>query len=261
MAAKKSSSVNVKELILQKGERVGFIAAAALLLFFLGFGVYVASTSASSTIPRLRYIHKTEQVRRMPIGVTLVVDQAHIQDVERAFANSRLRFQNSQFHWQRFRGTLGGPEDSPGSYPGGPPLPGAPGSPRGEDDGRRSGRGLPSSGGSSDGGPSRGGPPGFVRPPGGLDRSAPPPGVPAFGGVLSNEQMPIDDGTANLVELSVYGIASIYERFPPKPTQPAEAGAAPGAGAPAPAGWPPPPAGSPAPGAGSPPPPPAAPKQ
>jgi hypothetical protein len=49
MAAKKTSSVNVKELLLQKGERVGFIAAAALLLFFLGFGVYVASTSASST--------------------------------------------------------------------------------------------------------------------------------------------------------------------------------------------------------------------
>src|SRR3954451_9982485 len=48
-AKKSSSGVTVKQVLLQKGERYGFYAAAGLLLFFLGFGVYVASTSASST--------------------------------------------------------------------------------------------------------------------------------------------------------------------------------------------------------------------
>src|SRR5436305_895169 len=47
--AKKSSGVGVKQLLLQKGERYGFFAAAALLLFFLAFGVYVAASSASSS--------------------------------------------------------------------------------------------------------------------------------------------------------------------------------------------------------------------
>ena len=36
-------------LLLQKGERYGFFAAAALLLFFLAFGVYVAAKSESTT--------------------------------------------------------------------------------------------------------------------------------------------------------------------------------------------------------------------
>lgn len=49
MAAKKASGVNFKQLLLEKGERWGFMAAAGLLVFFLGFGVFVASRSASAT--------------------------------------------------------------------------------------------------------------------------------------------------------------------------------------------------------------------
>jgi hypothetical protein len=49
---------------------------------------------------------KTE-VRRMPIGMVLVVDQAHIPDVEAALVSSRLRFQITQVLWQHFRGALG----------------------------------------------------------------------------------------------------------------------------------------------------------
>jgi hypothetical protein len=39
---------DLKQFVVQKGERVGFVGAAALLLLFLALGGYVASTSASS---------------------------------------------------------------------------------------------------------------------------------------------------------------------------------------------------------------------
>src|SRR5439155_24189908 len=39
----------MKQLLLQKGERIGFIAAAALLLLFLGLGVIVAANSDSTS--------------------------------------------------------------------------------------------------------------------------------------------------------------------------------------------------------------------
>jgi hypothetical protein len=50
--AKKSSGgggAGVKQLLLQKGERIGFIAAAALLLLFLSLGVIVAANSDSTS--------------------------------------------------------------------------------------------------------------------------------------------------------------------------------------------------------------------
>ena len=51
-----------------------------------------------------RYISVTEQVRHMPIGVVLIVDQNHVQDVLTAFANSRLRFQTTQVRITHKRG-------------------------------------------------------------------------------------------------------------------------------------------------------------
>src|SRR6516165_5363429 len=50
--AKKSSGgggAGMKQLLLQKGERIGFIAAAALLIVFLGMGVMVAAKSPSTS--------------------------------------------------------------------------------------------------------------------------------------------------------------------------------------------------------------------
>lgn len=116
-----------------------------------------------SNINRLRYITVTKQVRRMPIGVVLIVDQAHTQDVLRAFANSRLHFQTTQVHLTRNRGS------SPGA--------------------------------------------------------AMPTGIPsAFAGGAA--QSSGEESNTNLVEVSVYGLASIYEKYPPKaegaaPEQPA----------------------------------------
>ena len=42
----------------------------------------------------------------MPIGMVLIVDQAHVQDVLTSFARSRLRFQITQVEWKRYRGSI-----------------------------------------------------------------------------------------------------------------------------------------------------------
>src|SRR5438552_11494897 len=48
-AKKASSGVGTKQLLLQKGERIGFIAAAVLLVIFLGLGVITAANSDSTS--------------------------------------------------------------------------------------------------------------------------------------------------------------------------------------------------------------------
>ncbi len=131
-----------------------------------------------------RYLERTEQVRRMPVGIDLVVDQAYVNDVLIAFGNSPLRFQVTQSQWQRFRDPLS--MSSSGGGAGG-------GDSGGEPDGR---------------GPMA--PPMFGVPPGGG------PGAPA--GAVASSQV-----TAGLVELAVYGIVSIYEKVKVKPVEPGKA--------------------------------------
>jgi hypothetical protein len=171
-----------------------------------------ASGKSSNGLERDRYLHRTEQVRRMPIAVVLVVDQSHVQDVQRAFANSRLRFQNVQIHWQRFRGTL----DLAGSTPTMTSQPGT-GAPRGDSDAQPApspGRGAAAGGVDSIGGtpdPRGGGAPGR---PGGTPRFRPPGGTqPPSPGAAA----PREETMSSLVEMTIYGIASLYERYPPKP--------------------------------------------
>jgi hypothetical protein len=122
-------------------------------------------------LPRARYIDVTDQVRRLPVAMTVLIDERFMQDLLRAFANSKLRIQTTQMHWQHA-------EDSPGrTGPGG-------------------GLGMP-------GMPGLGG----------------TPAAPAAG---TNEEE-----ESALVELSIYGIASLYER--PKVQAPAGTPGAPGA--------------------------------
>ncbi|MBX7106838.1 MAG: hypothetical protein K1X57_22370 [Gemmataceae bacterium] len=168
-----------------------------------------------SGIDRLRYITVTKQVRRMPIGMVVVVDQAHVQDVLRALANSRLRFQTVQAHAARYRG-------GQNAMAAAGPAPAMPG---------------PAPGGGNAGALLRGYPV-----PGGQPAmtNAPNPGPAMASGA--------DDSATNLVEMSIYGLASIYEKYPPRP--PVDPNAAPPAGTP-PAATPPtdpaatPPAGTP----------------
>jgi hypothetical protein len=120
---------------------------------------------------RKRYLIVTEQVRRMPVAMTLIVDQARIQEVLTAVANSPLRIQITQVHWQRYRGGIEPRLDDPkpGPNPRDPELPPRP-----------------------------------INPPPGGD-PAKRPNHPARGSGEEN---------LNLVELSVYGVASLYKQPP-----------------------------------------------
>jgi hypothetical protein len=206
------------------------------------FGAGAAATDTGLTyngLARKRYVSLTGQVRAMPLGLVVVTDQAFVQDVLTAVVNSRLRFQNVQSHMARFHGSLSYASSAPaggglfglGSMPmsgptgGGPPR-GGPG-PSGLTGGGppRGGpgpSGPPGSTGSPDGSPPRGG-----LPPGGPGPSGPPglppgsvsgPGMGGFYGYGSAPQSSSDDQTAgNLVELAIYGLASLYEKFEREP--------------------------------------------
>jgi hypothetical protein len=153
-------------------------------------------------LDRYRYLDVRDQVRWMPIGMVLVIDQSAMQDVLAAIANSRLRIQTTQVSWNHVAnvrsekterkevvgpaapggakaGGPGGEEASIGGGPKGPPRPGA-------------GAGY---------GPQYPGPAGMLGGPG-------PSETRRYSG---------DQDDPNLIELSVYGIASLYERYPPKP--------------------------------------------
>jgi hypothetical protein len=159
----------------------------------LGGGGAASNPTSVNGFERNRYLKATAQCRHLPIGMVLIVDQDHVHDVLVAVANSRLRIQITQVEFQHVA-------SSGMSAPGGM-FPGAPGGP---------------------GGPAPGGPggPGTKPPPMPIPPKTPggPPGGPGGpgtevppGGNLGTTS-PGEDG--NLVELRIYGIASIYERFP-----------------------------------------------
>ena len=75
------------------------------------------SVGPSSTGNRKRYVEVNAEVRRMPVGIVVVVDQAYLQDVLLAFANSPLRFQITQVTWNRFRGRLERQQRRAAAYP------------------------------------------------------------------------------------------------------------------------------------------------
>lgn len=172
---------------------------------------------------KARYVDVTPQVRRMPVAICLITDQAYIQDVLLAYANSPLRFQITQVHWQRFRGNLGGPAGGGGGSAGGTgPFSGMPtppgvggggggglgGDPDDRIGGSASGQqgsgfdfgggGLGGKLGGLGGGPSLGGGSGNVL------------GGGAGGGSISEAQL-----SSGLVELTIYGVVSIYDKYVP----------------------------------------------
>jgi hypothetical protein len=151
-----------------------------------------ASAPPSQTLNGLRpyrYSEITPEVRRVPVGMVLIVDQKNLQDVLTAVSNSRLRMQITQWEWVRHHDDVK-PKVDPNAVP---PRP------------ARTTKGP-------------------ARP----TRAARPAGAGASA---------VEDRELELVQLAVYGIASLYERYPPpKPPAapaPAAAAAAPAAGAPA----------------------------
>lgn len=146
-----------------------------------------------------RYIDSTEQVRRMPIGIVVIVDQAYLQDVQLALANSPLRFQITQVLWNRCRKPIDAGSDS-----------GAPGSPSG---GGSAPGGIVLGGGSSqfgsEFGPNGGG--SKMRPSAPGPGSGILPGLPG-GGMGGGAAATVSEAqlTSGLIELEVYGIVSLY---------------------------------------------------
>jgi len=156
-----------------------------------------AATSTDTTfngLVRRRYINRTDQVRAMPVGLTVILDQAYIQDAVTSLSNTKLRFQTVQTHLIRFRNSI-----SYSSAPGG--------------DGMGEGAGPPV-GPAGPAGMGPAGPPGMgpVGPPGA--GGAGNPGFPGgFGGNSAPRSSSEDQVASNLIELSIYGITSLYEKF------------------------------------------------
>ncbi len=163
-----------------------------------------------------RYLETTDQVRRIPVAIVILIDQMFMQDALVQFANSPLRFQTTQYHWKRSREASGsGSTGSTGSTPGGM-LPGTGASDEGP------GITLPVSGGGPLG--PRGAPPA----PGGGEFRAPPTGPlgpmgpmggydPYGAGGLtgSSGTSSVGEGavTSGLVEMTIYGIVTLYEKY------------------------------------------------
>lgn len=181
-----------------------------------------------------RYLEVSEQSRRLPVGLSLIVDQDHVGRVLTAFNNSKLRFLTTQVLLNRYpqsvrpqlvggvneEGGGGGREDEAAPPPpmGNFPMGAAP---MGE------GGFMPPKGGSSLGGPPKGfgsavGPPKGI---GAIGVGQAPMG--ADGGL--GQKMGIGGGAAahvsggeeleNNVEVVIYGIVTIYERYPKRKIQ------------------------------------------
>ena len=184
----------------------------------LGSAVIAKDPTLINGIDRAIYIHATDQCRHLPFAMSLILDQTIMNEVLTALANSKLRIQITQFHYQHLNGYkssnliagAAGPTDpsvensgGPGNTGFRPPVagPGGPGGPGGF-------RPPPGSGGGSEGGGMR--PPG----PGGMGSFR--PGVPGSGGVADGS------GDINIVELNLYGVASLFEKPGAPPVTPAD---------------------------------------
>ena len=70
-----------------------------------GIGGNQPSTNSDLTekyqLERNRYLSASAQARRMPVAMSVVIDQAYMQDLQTAFINSRLRMQITQVQYQR----------------------------------------------------------------------------------------------------------------------------------------------------------------
>jgi hypothetical protein len=150
-----------------------------------------------------RYLEVSDQSRRVPVAVAMIVDQDHVDRVLTSFNNSVLRFLTTQVIINRYGNSVR------------PQLAGQMG-----DDGET--RGLPglppmmSFGGSG----SKGGRPFSPMPGGVTPGGAVPPGIdPEAGGTPGGYGMVSNEEAENNVELVIYGIVTLYERYPKRTIQ------------------------------------------
>jgi hypothetical protein len=207
-----------------------------------GFGGGGRGDQTKNGFEKNRYMSVSKQVRRIPILLAVVMDQAHVQDFLTIVANSKLRIQTTQVYWQRFHDDIKptfSEEDKPGEpqkTPGTTPAPaltkgalgGKGGMGAGLDEGPRTRPGVAAPGRGAMGGGMgmgagmqdmmlqmrrrmAGGMAGGMG--GGIGAT---PGQPS-GYAPAEASVDIEpEEESNLVEVAVYGIASLYERYPPK---------------------------------------------
>jgi hypothetical protein len=152
-----------------------------------GAGAGSTDRTPNIGLDRARYLFVTDQSRHLPLAMTLTVDQSHLNEILVAIANSRLRFQTTQVEFRR-QPSAGGanPTSAMGLPPGGNAMAGA----------NRAQGDMPLT-------------PSF-RPGSG--------GIGAPGAAPTAMTTPIFDNP-NLVEVTIYGIASLYERPSDKATE------------------------------------------
>lgn len=151
-----------------------------------------------------RYLEVSPQARRIPVMVTLIIDQQHFDRVQVSFANSKMRFLTTQVLMNRFPGSVNpvnrkGADASPGGgiVPKfGPPM-------------------FPMEGaftpmGTFGPGPMGPGPMGPGPMPMGPGYM---PGSEVGGPGMDFNQSRTEDNESN-VEVVIYGIMTLYERYP-----------------------------------------------
>lgn len=175
-----------------------------------GFGAIGAGAGAETGLNGVlkeRYLEVSEQSRRVPVGLALIVDQDHVDRVLTAFSNSKLRFLTTQVLLNHYHGSVrpqvgGATAAAPKEVEGGAGPASSP---------------MPVAGG---GGPRGGG--GFgsaAMMPKGLSLPGSAAGFgPASAPTASGSGSDIDEMEANM-ELVIYGIVTLYERYPKRKTE------------------------------------------
>ena len=178
--------------------------------------------SANHEINLTRYLEVTNEVRRVPIVLVLVVDAAYANEVLTAMSNSRLRFQVTQAVWNRIPalGRPAGPSTTASAPEGAQPGGGGgtfttPASGAGR--GTQSPQGAPGAGGAGMGA-------GSILPPagggggnmgiGGAAPAARPSTPPPIGGDGAAAEPKVKFGfvdDSHVVQLQIYGLITIYE--------------------------------------------------
>ncbi|HLN32465.1 MAG TPA: hypothetical protein VK395_32355 [Gemmataceae bacterium] len=182
-----------------------------------------AGAKSKNGLDLYRYTDVGESVRHMPVAMAVLIEEDQIPDFLAAFSNSRLRIQTLQVQWRHTREKLAGPADEGtsadpnakgaepratrpdlSSLPAAPnmgmpmaPKAGMPGRGAGQRDKRL--------------GAARGDANQLKTPANSSMMSQIPSGLNPSPSALNMEE----EADMNLVQLAVYGIASLYERYPP----------------------------------------------
>lgn len=178
--------------------------------------------SPNQGIPLSRYVEVSDQLRRIPVALVMIVDATAITDIIGAMSNSRLRFQVTMAPWTKVPnlGRPGGNVTAPsggGSGGGANPPPGGGGG-AGLSGGGGAGAG---GGGKNSGGAGAGGAGGSIMG-GGGGANPPPPGggmgaggQGGQGGATGGAPRPSGsyglEDDSSVVELQIYGIVTVYE--------------------------------------------------